>query len=81
MFPSPYMTLNCTGTRRGSECSFACIEHAKVVGKRNTVCRRDGDLPYAEWVMDFHPYCEREFNRLYNLICVIIINQTNARIH
>lgn len=60
LFPLPYMKLNCTGTRRGSECSFTCQDNSVLVGKRNTYCKRNGEDPYAKWAMDFQPFCECE---------------------
>ncbi|CAG2241794.1 unnamed protein product [Mytilus edulis] len=58
LYPLPYMKLNCTGTRRGSECSFTCQDNSVLVGKRNTYCKRNGEDPYAKWAMDFQPFCE-----------------------
>ncbi|XP_076073438.1 uncharacterized protein LOC143045037 isoform X3 [Mytilus galloprovincialis] len=58
LYPLPYMKLNCTGTRRGSECAFSCQDNSVLVGKRNTFCTRTGEDPYAKWAMDFQPFCE-----------------------
>ncbi|XP_052070045.1 sushi, von Willebrand factor type A, EGF and pentraxin domain-containing protein 1-like isoform X2 [Mytilus californianus] len=58
LYPLPYMKLNCTGTRRGSECSFSCQDNSVLVGQRNTYCKRNGEDPYAKWAMDYQPFCE-----------------------
>ena len=58
LYPLPYMRLNCTGTRRGSECSFSCDDNSVLVGSRTTYCKRNGNLPYSKWTMDSHPLCE-----------------------
>ena len=61
LYPLPYMRLNCTGTRRGSECSFSCDDNSVLVGSRTTYCKRNGNLPYSKWTMDSHPVCESKW--------------------
>ena len=61
LYPLPYMRLNCTGTRRGSECSFSCDDNSVLVGSRTTYCQRNGNLPYSKWTMDSHPVCESKW--------------------
>ncbi|CAG2192208.1 unnamed protein product [Mytilus edulis] len=58
LYPLPYMKLNCTGTRRGSECAFSCQDNSALVGTNNAYCYRNGSDPYANWAMDFHPFCK-----------------------
>lgn len=58
LYPLPYMKLNCTGTRRGSECAFSCQDNSALVGTKNAHCYRNGSDPYANWAMDFHPFCK-----------------------
>ncbi|XP_063444324.1 sushi, von Willebrand factor type A, EGF and pentraxin domain-containing protein 1-like [Mytilus trossulus] len=58
LYPLPYMKLNCTGTRRGSECAFSCQDNSALVGTNNANCYRNGSDPYASWAMDFHPFCK-----------------------
>ena len=58
LYPVPYMNLNCTGTRRGSQCAFSCDENAQLNGTRTTFCLRKDDQAYSLWDMDRQPFCE-----------------------
>ena len=58
LYPVPYMNLNCTGTRRGSQCAFSCDENAQINGTRTTFCLRKDDESYSVWNMDRQPFCE-----------------------
>ncbi|XP_076112267.1 uncharacterized protein LOC143080345 [Mytilus galloprovincialis] len=58
LYPSPYMTLSCTGTRLGSQCSFSCDDNAELNGTHTTFCHRESDSTYSQWDMYEHPFCQ-----------------------
>lgn len=75
MYPLPYMSVNCTGTKLGSECSFSCDSNSELNGTDHTYCKRVHNKPYSMWDLEKKPFCQgilfSRYIRIYNVYDVI----------
>ncbi|XP_033732288.1 sushi, von Willebrand factor type A, EGF and pentraxin domain-containing protein 1-like isoform X2 [Pecten maximus] len=62
--PTPYTSVNCTGNRLGSTCTFQCSEGATLNASSSvTSCEQEGSPPYGAWDWGTQqPFCKLSAN-------------------